>query len=78
MQPYQARPVTPKWVSVGSADNALGAYSAEAPKADGAAGKNCLSVKTQITVNGKPYDAFGEACLVADGTWEFRPSEKKD
>lgn len=78
VQPYQPPPVTPKWVHVGSADGALGSYPAEAPNAKSGAHRNCLSVKTEIMVDGKPFDAFGEACLVADGTWEFRPSEQND
>jgi hypothetical protein len=32
-------------------------------------------VKTQITVDGNPMDAFGEACLSADGAWVLRPSQ---
>jgi hypothetical protein len=78
VQPYQRPPVTPKWVHVGSADGALGSYPAEAPNAKSGAHRNCLSVKTEILVDGKPFDAFGEVCLVADGTWEFRPSEQND
>ena len=42
------------------------------------AGRNCLSVKTEITVDGKPVDAFGEACLLADGSWRLRPTEATD
>lgn len=77
-QPYQPRPVTPKWVQVGDTDSPLGSYSAEAPSAESGARRNCLSVKTEIMVDGKPYDAFGEACIMADGTWKFRPSETND
>ena len=78
VQPYQTPPVTPKWVSVGDTNSTLGSKSAEAPNIETAARKNCLSVKTEIMVDGKPYDAFGEACLVADGSWEFRPTESKE
>jgi len=78
VQPYQRPPVTPKWVHVGSADGALGSNPAEAPNAKSGAHRNCLSVKTEILVDGKPFDALGEMCLVADGNWEFRPSEQND
>ncbi len=75
---YQDRPVTPKWVHVSGTDDALRFSTAEGLYADGGLRRNCLSVKTEILVDGKPFDAFGEACLVADGTWEFRPSEQND
>jgi len=78
VQPYSARPVTPKWVHVGSTGGALGSYTAEAPNAESGIRRNCLSVKTEITVDGNPVDAFGDACLLADGTWEFRPLERND
>jgi hypothetical protein len=78
VQPYQPPPVTPKWVHVSSIDDALLPSTTEAPNAKSGAHRNCLSVKTEIMVDGKPFDAFGEACLVADGTWEFRPSEQND
>jgi hypothetical protein len=72
---YQDRPVTPKWVHVSSLDGALGPSTLEGSYAEGGLRRNCLSVKTQITVDGKPMDAFGEACLSADGTWELKPSQ---
>jgi len=75
---YQDRPVTPKWVHVSSIDDALLPSTTEAPNAKSGAHRNCLSVKTEIMVDDKPFDAFGEACLMADGTWEFRPSEQND
>ncbi len=75
VQPYQDRPVTPKWVHVSSLDGALGPSTLEGSYAEGGLRRNCLSVKTQITVDGKPMDAFGEACLSADGTWELKPSQ---
>jgi hypothetical protein len=75
---YQDRPVTPKWVHVSGTDGALGLSTTEGLYADGGLRGNCLSVKTEITVDGKPMDAFGEACLSADGTWELRPSEQNE
>ncbi len=78
VQPYQARPVTPKWVHVDSTGGTLTSYTAEAPNAESGVRRNCLSVKTEITVDGKLVDAFGEACILADGTWELRPSEQND
>ncbi len=78
VQSYQDRPVTPKWVHVGGTDGALGLSTAEGLYADGGLHRNCLSVKTEITVDGKPMAAFGEACLSADGTWELKPSEQNE
>ena len=75
---YQDRPVTPKWVHVSGTDGALGLSTTEGLYADGWLRGNCLSVKTEITVDGKPMDAFGEACLSADGTWELTPSEQSE
>ena len=74
--PYRDRPVTPKWVHVSSIDDTLLSSTTEGSYADGGLRRNCLSVKTEITVDGKPMDAFGEACLSADGTWELKPSEQ--
>ncbi len=72
VQPFQDRPVTPKWVHVGSLDSSPLAAKGGGP------GRNCLSVKTEITVDGELLDAFGQVCLLADGTWELRPSEQAD
>ena len=73
---YQDRPVTPKWVHVSGTDGALGPSTAAGAYSNGGLRRNCLSVKTQITVDGKPMDAFGEACLSADGTWQLEPAEQ--
>ena len=73
---YRPPPVTPKWVHVGDDLSAPGA--AGDTFAGDRLGRNCLSVKTQITVDGKPVDAFGEACLLADGSWQLQPSEQSD
>jgi len=73
--PYQDRPVTPKWVHVGSADGDPAPFGVFA---DGGLHSNCLNVKTEITVDGRPMDAFGEACLLADGTWRLKPAEETD
>jgi len=75
---YQDRPVTPKWVHVGGTDGALGLSTTEGLFADGGLRGNCLSVKTEIAVDGQPMDAFGEACLSADGTWVLKPSEQNE
>jgi hypothetical protein len=69
-------PVTPKWVHVGD-DIGLGGPGEGAADGSGL-GHNCLSVKTQITVDGAPVDAFGEACLLADGSWKLQPSKQTD
>jgi len=73
---YKPPPVTPKWVHVG--DDIGFSGSAEGGADGGGLGRNCLSVKTQITVDGAPVDAFGEACLLADGSWELKPSKQTD
>jgi hypothetical protein len=75
---YQDRPVTPKWVHVSGTDGALLPSTTEGLYADGGLRGNCLSVKTEITVDGKPMDAFGEACLSADGSWQLKPSEQNE
>ena len=77
-QPDRTKPVTPKWVHVGGAESALGSYTVEELYAEGGGRRNCLSVRMEITVDGKPLDAVGEACLLADGAWELRPSEQND
>lgn len=74
---YRYGPVTPKWVHVGG-DGASGLSAAEGAYAEAGPGTNCLTVKTQITVDGAPMDAFGKACLLADGTWQLRPAEAND
>ena len=71
-QPYEDRPVTPKWVHVGGG---LASFADEGPVAGDGLGTNCLSVKTDITVDGTPMEAFGEACLLADGTWQLKPTQ---
>lgn len=73
---YKPPPVTPKWVHVG--DDVGFSGSAKGDADGGGLGRNCLSVKTQITVDGAPVDAFGEACLLADGSWELKPSKQTD
>lgn len=40
--------------------------------------QNCLVVReyqTQITVGGKLVDAYGDACMKADGSWERGPAK---
>ena len=75
-QPTEHRPVTPKWVHVGS--GGVAPFTAEGLHAGGGAGDNCLSVKTEITVDGRPMDAFGEACLLADGSWQLNPARETE
>lgn len=73
--PANKPPVTPKWVHVGGD---VGSGLAKGASDLGGLGRNCLSVKTQITVDGAPVDAFGEACLLADGSWGLQPSKQAD
>ncbi len=76
---YETPPVTPKWIHVGDDGGSILADGAGPGSTPGdGAGRNCLSVKTEITVDGKPVDAFGEACLLADGSWRLRPTEATD
>ena len=71
----EPRPVVPKWVHVGPTEVDSG-FSDGAPAANETqALTNCLTVKTQITVDGSPMDAFGRACLQADGTWRLVPTD---
>ncbi len=72
---YRHPPVTPKWIHVSSLDDASDPGGSGQAYGDGGFGNNCLSVKTEITVDGRPMEAFGEACLSADGTWVLRPSQ---
>lgn len=75
VQPQEDKPVTPKWVHVG---DGVAPFAAEGPVAGDRLSANCLSVKTEITVDGRPMDAFGEACLLADGTWQLNPAQEAD
>lgn len=75
VQPHENRPVTPKWVHVGGG---VAPFTAEGLPAGGGLRTNCLSVKTEITVDGRPVDAFGEACLLADGTWQLKPAQETE
>ncbi len=61
------RPPTFKWIHVGAEG---------APSEQGEALTNCLSVRTQITVDGVPMDAFGKVCMRADGIWRLIPTEQ--
>ena len=70
-------PVTPKWVHVGG-EGTTSPTGAEEAFAEAGRGANCLTVKTEITVDGVPMDAFGKACLLADGSWQLRPAEAND
>ena len=36
---------------------------------------NCLSVRTSIVIDGEEVEAFGEACIDAQGNWRLRPQE---
>ena len=77
-QPYQTIPVTPKWVHVGDLVDAEGPSTNEGPYVESRLRRNCLYVKTEITIDGQPIEAFGNACLQADGSWQLVPSKPTD
>ena len=77
-QPYQTIPVTPKWVHVGDLVDAEGPSTNEGPFEESRHRRNCLYVKTEITIDGQPIEAFGNACLQADGSWQLVPSKPTD
>ena len=77
-QPYQTIPVTPKWVHVGDLVDAEGPSTNEGPYVESRHRRNCLYVKTEITIDGQPIEAFGNACLQADGSWQLVPSKPTD
>jgi len=68
-------PVRPKWIHIGGVQ---GPYQAKAPYPRSDIQGSCLSVKTDIMVDGKLSEALGEVCLASDGAWVFMPSEKTD
>jgi len=70
------RPPTFKWIQVAAQDDDTPSLGEGTPSKQGEALTNCLSVRTQITVDGAPMDAFGKACIQADGTWRLIPSEQ--
>ena len=77
-QPYQTIPVTPKWVHVGDLVDAEGPSTNEGTYVESRLRRNCLYVKTEITIDGQPIEAFGNACLQADGSWQLVPSKPTD
>ncbi len=70
------RPPTFKWIRVGALDGDTPSLGEGAAYKQGEALTNCLSVRTQITVDGVPMDAAGKACIQADGTWRLIPTEQ--
>ena len=69
------RPPSFKWIHVGALDGDARSLGESAPSEDGALLSNCLSVRTQITVDGAPMEAIGKACIQGDGTWRLVPGE---
>lgn len=69
------RPPGPKWIRVGAVGNETTALDAGTSYEAGQERTNCLTVRTTITVDGKPVDAFGKACLQADGSWRLSAVE---
>ena len=65
-----------KWIHVGALDGDTPSLGERAPSKQSEALTNCLSVRTQITVDGVPMDAFGKVCIQADGTWRLIPTEQ--
>ena len=65
-QPQQIIPVTPKWIRVDVQVPAEGSSTGEDTYAKSSAGGSCLDGKTEITVDGKPVDAFREDCRRAN------------
>jgi len=70
------RPPTFKWIHVGALDSDTPSLGEGTPSKQGEALTNCLAVRTQITVDGAPMDAFGKVCIQADGTWQLIPTEQ--
>ena len=70
------KPPTFKWIHVGALDGDTPSLGEGAAYKQGEALTNCLSVRTQITVDGVPMDAFGKVCIQADGIWRLIPTEQ--
>ena len=70
------RPPTFKWIHVAAQDDDTPSLGEGTPSKQGEALTNCLAVRTQITVDGAPMDAFGKACIQADGTWRLIPTDQ--
>ncbi len=75
-QSSEYRTPTFKWIHVGALDSDFRSLGERAPSKEGEVLTNCLSVRTQITVDGAPMDAFGKVCIQADGTWRLIPTEQ--
>ncbi len=75
-QSPEYRPPTFKWIHVAEQDGDARSLGGGTPSKQGEALTNCLAVRTQITVDGMPMDAFGKACIQADGTWRLVPTEQ--
>ncbi len=70
------KPPTFKWIHVGALDGDARSLGGGTPSKQGEALTNCLAVRTQITVDGMPMDAFGKVCIQADGIWRLIPTEQ--
>lgn len=64
-----------KWISLGPGDGGTLLSGSSSSAEQRQAANNCLSVKTKITVEGTPMDAYGKSCKQADGTWSLSPAE---
>ena len=69
----QPRPVVPKWIHLGPSEIDEGSGEDTSGNGESQALTNCLTVKTDVTVDGVPMEAFGRACLAPDGTWRLEP-----
>ena len=70
-EPFQA-----KLIHIGESGGLLESFdTAIADAEDVGEPTSCLSVNTQILVEGQSMDAVGEACMYPDGTWRLRPTE---
>jgi hypothetical protein len=65
-QPQPSPPVTPKWIRVEVQVPAEGSASGGASVAQSGVDENCRDGTTQITVDGKPVEAYREDCRRAN------------
>jgi hypothetical protein len=74
-QPSETKPPTPKWIHVGKLDIDMPSLGEGVPSEGQQRLTNCLTVRTEITIDGQSMDAFGKACIQADGSWRLVPAE---
>lgn len=65
-QPQPSPPVTPKWIHVEVLVNADGSLPGDEIVAQSGTGGNCRNGKIEITVDGKPVEAYREDCRRAN------------